>query len=179
MSLAIKRGKMRGDPGLWDSIKSVGAGFLGGGVTGGMTEIGRTLGFGGPSIVAPSGMPAPRPMGFQINPPFGGRPGAGIQIQGPWGLGVDVGMGEIAEGVGMLQNGGRAAPSGYHYNKTGYFVKGPPAQYIQAGTKLVRNRRRNPLNPRAFDRALGRISSAKRFGAKLGKVTIRKSCACK
>jgi hypothetical protein len=176
MSLAVKRGKARGDPGIWSTIRDVGVGFLTGGVTGGMTELGRTVGF--PQRNAPAGV--------QINPPFGGMPGAGIDIRGPGGFELGFGIGEIPEAARMLAPGSGAAaarngaaPPGYHWNKTGYFVKGPPAAYIAPGTKLVRNRRRNPLNPRAFDRALGRVSSAKRFAKKLGKVTIRKSCSCK
>ena len=174
MSLAIRRGKVRGDPGLWGSIRDIGAGFLTGGVSGGVTAVGRTLGIGGPMLPAP----APRDWGVSINPPFAGPPGAGMTFRGPWDTGLDIGVGEVQQ---LMQPGvmNGKTPPGYHYNKTGYFVKGPPAQYIPAGTKLVRNRRRNPLNPRAFDRALGRVSSAKRFAKKLGKVTIRKTCACK
>ena len=176
MSLAIKRGKARGDPGLWSSIRDIGAGFLGGGVSGGVGAIGQQLGLGSlqrPAIAAP--------LGAQINLPFMGPPGAGMEIKGPLGFGFEFGVGELAEGARMLGPGAMngKTPPGYHYNKTGYFVKGPPAQYIPAGTKLVRNRRRNPLNPRAFDRALGRVGSAKAFGEKLKRVTIRKKCACK
>jgi len=65
-------------------------------------------------------------------------------------------------------------PTGYKPNKTSYFLKS--GQFIEAETVWVRNRRRNPLNPRAFDKALGRIESAKKFGSRLGRVTIRKKC---
>ncbi|GAG96208.1 unnamed protein product, partial [marine sediment metagenome] len=41
--------------------------------------------------------------------------------------------------------------------------------------KQVKNRRRNPLNPRALDRSLSRITSAKRASKKLSRVTIRKA----
>lgn len=182
MSLAVKRGKHRGDPGLWSQAKEIGIGLLTGGVTGGMTALGRQLGIpGSPQILSP-----------QINPPFGGPPGAGIQITGPggWGLGFEVG--EIGQAAAMLQNGGTRtngkAPPGYKWNKTGYWVKGTarsPAPYtnmgptyIAPGSRLVRIRRRNPLNPRAFDRAVSRVGSAKRFSKKLGRVTIRSTCSC-
>jgi hypothetical protein len=144
-------------------------------------ELGRTLGFGGPQV-PPRGPNGGGIFAGRINPPFWGEPGAGLQLRGPAGLEFEMGIGEVAEAGRMMMPGpGRngAAPPGYHWNKTGYFVKGPPPAYIEAGTKLVRNRRRNPLNPRAFDRALGRVSSAKRFGERLGRVTIRKKCACK
>jgi hypothetical protein len=76
-------------------------------------------------------------------------------------------------------------PKGYHLNKSGYFRGGrpksdyPEVEWVPPRSTAVRNRRRNPLNPRAADRAIGRISSAKKFAAKLGRITIRKDCSCK
>lgn len=173
MSLAIKRGKRRGDPGLWSDIKGVAKGYLTGGVGGAISAI--------PGI-GPQILPAQMP-GIQINPPFGGQPGAGIQITGPYGLGAEIGVGEMVEGYQALRNGavnGRL-PKGYKWNKTGYFTKGPPVEYHPPGTKMVRIRRRNPLNPRAFDRSLARIESAGRFKTRLARVTVRprKCAACK
>lgn len=66
------------------------------------------------------------------------------------------------------------SPSGYHVNKSSYWLK--DGTFIPKGTRWVRNRRRNPLNPRALDRAMGRISSAKNAASKLGRITIRKKC---
>jgi len=63
---------------------------------------------------------------------------------------------------------------GMRPNKTSYFLKN--GTYIEEGTVWVKARRRNALNPRAFDRALSRITSAKRFGTKLGRVTVRAAC---
>ena len=75
------------------------------------------------------------------------------------------------------QRAGRASSAGYHWNKSGYFLK--DGSWIAAGTKEVKNRRRNSLNPRALDRALSRVTSAKRASKKLGRVTIRKAASCK
>jgi hypothetical protein len=62
--------------------------------------------------------------------------------------------------------------SGYHPNKAEYFLKN--GTRIPEGSKCVRNRRRNPLNPRALDRAGSRVLSAKRAASWLAKVTIPK-----
>lgn len=70
---------------------------------------------------------------------------------------------------------------GYHQNKSGYYRRSPAGQvvYVPPRSVWVRNRRRNPLNPRALDRALGRVSSAKNASKRLSSVTIRKVCSCK
>lgn len=65
-------------------------------------------------------------------------------------------------------------PTGFHPNKSDYFTKS--GGFIQKGTRCVRNRRRNPLNARAADRAISRIESAKRATKRLGRVTIKKKC---
>lgn len=69
---------------------------------------------------------------------------------------------------------GAGCPTGSHLNKSSYFLM--DGTFVPKGSRCVANRRRNPLNPRAFDRALGRITAAKKFGARLGRVTIRKKC---
>lgn len=66
------------------------------------------------------------------------------------------------------------APKGYHVNKTGYFLK--TGEYIPPGTRWVRDRKRNPLNPRAWDRAYGRLKSANNFKKRMAKVTFKKTC---
>lgn len=75
------------------------------------------------------------------------------------------------------------APSGYHWNKSDYFLK--DGTFVPAGTKLVKNRRRNPLNPRAASRAISRLESAKKATRRLDRVAIKcrrcgyASCRCK
>ena len=63
-------------------------------------------------------------------------------------------------------------PAGCHPNKADYFLRS--GAFIAKGTKCVRNRRRNPLNPRALDRAAGRLRSAQRVGRFLAKVKVPK-----
>jgi len=64
--------------------------------------------------------------------------------------------------------------TGFHPNKSDYFLKN--GTFIQKGSRCVKNRRRNPLNARAADRAISRIESAKRATKRLGRITIRKTC---
>jgi len=74
---------------------------------------------------------------------------------------------------GAPSTNGGPAPSGFHWNKSDYFLR--DGTFVAKGTRLVKNRRRNPLNPRALDRALGRVGSAKKAASKLSRVTIRKA----
>jgi len=67
-----------------------------------------------------------------------------------------------------------ACATGHHPNKSDYFLKN--GTFIQKGSRCVKNRRRNPLNARAADRAISRIESAKRATKRLGRITIRKTC---
>jgi len=64
-----------------------------------------------------------------------------------------------------------ACAKGYHANKSGYFTK--RQGWIAPGTVCVKNRRRNPLNPRALSRSIARISSAKNAAKFLGRVSVR------
>jgi len=57
-------------------------------------------------------------------------------------------------------------PAGCHPNKSEYCLKS--GARVLKGTRCVRNRRRNPLNPRALDRAISRISSAQNAVSRLG-----------
>jgi len=78
-------------------------------------------------------------------------------------------------GVPAMENGmmaGRPAVAGYHWNKSGYFLQS--GEYVPAGTKMVKNRRRNPANPRATSNAITRIKGAKRYAKSLSSISIRK-----
>jgi hypothetical protein len=64
-------------------------------------------------------------------------------------------------------------PRGYHLNKTGYFLKS--GQYVPPRSRYVRNRSRNPLNPRALRRSIsrvdqfvGRVKSSRKALKKIG-----------
>jgi hypothetical protein len=66
---------------------------------------------------------------------------------------------------------------GYHLNKSGYYTKG--GTYVAPRSKWVKNRRRNPLNPRALSRSISRISSAKNAAKFLGRVSVRSRAECR
>jgi hypothetical protein len=100
------------------------------------------------------------------------EPGLPATIQ-RWIPGGETGFSETEEEM----RAGRGSRPGFHWNKSGYFLK--TGEYIRPGTKEVRNRRRNSLNPRALDRALGRVTGAKRASKKLARVTIRKPASCR
>lgn len=91
--------------------------------------------------------------------------GIGINIGGPSGITIGGGGGVIGGGGGLIGGpsvgGGTAGAvmAGYHLNKHGYYTKG--GHYVAPRSKQVKNRRRNPLNPRALHRSLARLHSAK------------------
>jgi len=64
-----------------------------------------------------------------------------------------------------------ACPSGFHPNKSSYFTQ---AGFVEKGSRCVKNRRRNPMNPRALDRAISRVDSGKRLQHKLASITTAK-----
>lgn len=81
------------------------------------------------------------------------------------------------------QNGTKlACPSGFHPNKSSYFLK--DGTFVAEGSRCVKNRRKNPLNPRAASRAISRLESAKKATKRLDRVSIkckrcgRARCTC-
>lgn len=64
---------------------------------------------------------------------------------------------------------GHACPVGYHWNRTAYYTK---QGHVAKGTKCVKNRRKNPLNPRALSRSMSRIHSAKKAAHFLDRIQI-------
>lgn len=122
----------------------------------GSFRVAPTPGVGFPQPVTRAGFGLPQ---VKFNPPGFGPPGAGIQIGT----------------VGAPTAGAQVAcPPGFRANKSSYFLR--DGTFVAAGSKCVRSRRRNPLNPRALDRAISRVSSAKRASSKLGAISIRKKC---
>jgi len=73
-----------------------------------------------------------------------------------------------------MQAGKPCPVAGYHWNKSGYFLL--TGEYVSPGTKMVKNRRRNPANPRATSNAISRIKGAKRYAKSLSSISIRKKC---
>jgi len=197
VSLAIKMGKnagYQGDPGLFGSIfkgitGAVG-GFLSGGPLGAITGAARGVGIvpSKPQIFV-SQSPAP---GTRITagsmPPTLSRPGigSGVQIGGPSGLqigsfplGTNLPSSPSSGPLVGSQQAAACTVRGYHHNKSTYYTK--KYGVIQKGTVCVKNRRRNPLNPRALSRALARLESAKKATSCLARYSIRpkKGCGCR
>lgn len=164
----------RGDPGLF--------GGLIGAVTGGVKSLltggnpitgavsGAVSGFRGQPKPAPVAMTQPargsvgpgiRGTG-QILPPLP-IPGTGLQLQAP------VSIQAPAKGTGTMANGTRlACPAGFHPNKSDYFLR--DGTFVAEGTRCVKNRRRDPLNPRALRSAIGRIDAGKQWQSKLREI---------
>jgi len=155
MSLAISRAKYTGDPGLFDIFKGA-ARFIKGGVT---------AAFGGsipPTQSGPGGSYA-----MPIVPlPQVPRPGVGAALERFFPLG--------ATGMMAAPNGACPSMSGYHPNKSDYFLKS--GEYVPAGSRMVRNRKRNPANARATSRAISRVVGAKRYAKSLSRISVRKKC---
>jgi len=170
MSIQVARNEFSGDPGLF--------GFLGkavrkiGGRVLGATPVGAAIGTVGGFLAGrvrgrPRSLPGtgfPGAQNFQI--PKKGIAGR-IQRLLPGG---ETGFEPEAAAVGTQI----ACPQGFHANKSDYFTKAEG--FIAEGTKCVRNRRRNPLNPGAASKAISRIAAAKRATRALGRITIRKEC---
>lgn len=78
------------------------------------------------------------------------------------------------------------APSGYHPNKSGYWKNQsgmlPGASWVEPGSILVRNRKRNPFNPKAASRAMSRLASLSQgmrvLEKQLTKLAPRKRASC-
>lgn len=66
-------------------------------------------------------------------------------------------------------NAAGCCPAGYHPNKSAYYRKTPGGSivYHPKGSVCVRNRRRNPLNPRALSRSMSRVAGATKAIRKL------------
>lgn len=141
-----------------------------GGVTGGgrsMPGTGRPTAFAGPQQ-------APPITPVTINPPFGGPPGAGVTFFPGPGQAAPAPPGPpiMMNGAGPAVAGARAP--GIHLNKTSYFLRS--GTFVPAGTKWVKNRRRNSLNPRALSRSIARVEGFKKATKRASRITIRKKC---
>jgi len=187
------RGQM-GDPGIFGDIgRFIGGAagsipIVGGLIGGGITALSNALDpikSAPPAAPMPQLPPPPAPGGSPYFNPEVQRARNGINV--PFGGGKGMGIPTPAGRISFFENGngmqsqesmraGKASRSGYHWNKTGYYTR---AGYVAPGTKEVKNRRRNSLNPRALDRALSRVTSAKKASKKLSRVTIRKPASCR
>ena len=199
MSLSIRSSKMAagapvrervamGDPGLFSFLGGAIKGAIGGLIRGGPLGViggairGALGGRGGAPIPPP--LITRAPVGTQINrAALISRFQQTVPVQDVPGVRGAIERflpgGRTGREVAIPANGARC-PSGFHLNKTGYFVASSPGNpsaggsWVAPETMCVRNRRRNPLNPRAADRAIGRLTSAKRAVQRLNRITIRK-----
>jgi len=183
LSMQVSRSEFRGDPGLFGFLgkaaKSIGGRIFRASPVG--AAIGTTLGLLTKKKLAQqerqlaararAGRPPPALPGIGFNLPFAGAPGAGVPL--PFG-GGRLSIGESRGAAAATAGTQLACPPGFHPNKSDYCTK--TEGWVAEGTKCVRNRRRNPLNPGAASKAISRIAAAKRATKSLGRVTIRKSC---
>lgn len=190
MSMQIKLAKAQGDPGLFGFLgKAVGTltGVATSFIPGPVGAIARGLQskvFGGsptPSALpAARALPALRP-GPQIYPSYAPAP-AGLPVPYQQGAGSAIVMPSNGQ-VGVDATPAIGCPQGYKPNKSGYYrrIRSPgnpegSVFYIHPKSRCVKIRKRNPANPRAADRAVSRIQSAKRFATKMNRITVRKKC---
>jgi len=187
VSGALKAAKMgvrgggqpgRGDPGLFGGIaglfRGAGEAILTGGnpITGaisgartGFKRGGRTVvARGGPGVPQIGPISLPSPQSFPVVP----TPGVigAIERFLPGGrTGMEVGP---VGGVAVI-------PKGFRLNKSDYFLR--DGTFIAKGTRIVKMRRRDPLNPRALRRAIGRVDAGKIWQGKLSEITTAKFTA--
>ena len=100
--------------------------------------------------------------------------GSGTSI-GPGGSLFATGSGSAtayfsSPGTAMTCGGGHPM-RGTHLNKTTYRTL--DGTLVPAGTRCVKNRRRNPLNPRALSRAVSRVAAAKKYATMLDRIEIK------
>jgi hypothetical protein len=187
MSLQIRTSKAKGDPGVFGFLGKVvktGLGVATSFIPGPAGAIARGLQsklFGGGQRALPSPQTLQRlRMPLTMNgggttydfPDFSAKPRNGV---------ITMPTGE----VGFDTTPAVACPPGYRPNKAGYYrrIKSPgnpegSVFYIAPKSRCVKIRKRNAANPRAADRAISRIESAKRFAKRMSRVTVRKKCDC-
>lgn len=203
MIMQTRRSTYQGDPGIfgaiWGGIKGAVGGLMTGNplaVIGGAVKGAVQGGMNTPVLRTPAGigtslaLPLSTPSILRINQTS--MPGTGRSFFGGVGPDNPGAVAQVSRNVGLT-----SAPqgySGYHLNKTGYWVNGsdliPGAHYVAPGTKWVRNRRSNPLNPHALSRSLRRMSgfarATKHMRSEAGRVATSvagpkrsASCGCK
>jgi len=182
MSMAISRASYTGDPGffgdIFKGIKKVASVVLP------FTPVGAAYTAGRQFLASRRQPPAPI-----------AGPGS-IDLSGDWAqvaqrYGITIAQaqrGDFPAGPGpvtaqrtmmgapppMMNGNGMASAGGYHLNKSNYFLMS--GEFVPAGSKWVRNRKRNPANARATSRAISRITGAKNYAKSLGRISIRKKC---
>ena len=149
----------QGDPGLFDFARSS-LNFAA------RTALGMT-GFGG----AAGAVQGARARGVMGPPPRGRNGAQSVEVPRP---GVVGAAQRFLPGgaTGMVEV---ACPSGHRANKTSYFLK--DGTFVEKGSRCVKRRQRNPLNPKAMSRAIGRIDGGKRFQNRMAQISTGKFTA--
>lgn len=173
----------QGDPGLFGFLGKA-AGFIGSAITGGAAGVVGSIA----GAIAQQTNPPAGPGAVSFPTSGGFFPSIG-QLQSQEGQRFPVGIpkpGFLAAGQRLIPSGetglGGGCNVGFHANKSDYFLK--DGTFIRKGTVCVKNRRRNPLNPRAASRAIGRLEAAKKATSSLNRISIKcrrckkVSCSC-
>jgi len=190
MSAALKAAKMGsrgfrpgagravGDPGFFGSLGRIAGGFLLGGPVGGAaTFLAETAGLpggrGGIPVPVSRATPTSRAGRFQQDvgfamPQLGGARGFGGPGQQRPSTGVTT-RPQTAVAPAAQNGAALGQPKGFHANKSSYFLM--DGTFVPAGSRWVKNRSRNPLNPRALRRAIGRIDAGKIWQGKLHEIS--------
>jgi hypothetical protein len=196
MSLQIKsahRGMAgrvsQGDPGIWGFLKGAaktGVSFATGGPLAAAKTLKSQIGGGAP-ITADSAGACPAglyntwgpgvaggkcdPVGRSLAPLSSTNGNGTISIPRPGVVGAFERLIPGGE-TGMVQS---TQPSGYHANKSSYWLM--DGTFVPKGTRWVKNRRRNPANARALSRAIGRIDLGKKLQSTLAGISTSRFTA--
>lgn len=159
-----------GDPGVFGFLGKVAKAAVGGAVgfaTGGIGGAIQGAGFGArPQI---QGIPTATLPGVGLV----GPPGSNGSITQPRPGVIGAAQRFFPGGATGFETA--ACPKGFHANKADYFLK--DGTFIPKGTRCVKNRSRNPLNPRALRRAVARVDAGKTWQGKLAEISTGKYTA--
>ncbi len=179
LSRAVRQ-DFRGDPGLFSSIgkffggaAKFAGGFIPGPIGGALTAAGGILA-GNRPVGRPVSVAAVSTTSFQEK--FPGQIGPiDLDIFGAGQKGASISFLNGGGGTNGEDVAGLKCLSGFHPNKASYFLK--DGTFIAKGSQCVRNRRMNPLNPRAASTAIKRIGRGKAATGALDRVSIKcKKC---
>lgn len=94
----------------------------------------------------------------------------GLIPRGPGGiLGAFPGVPGGVTGFAQEGQNGACPPRGFHLNKSSYFLR--DGTFVERGTRMVKNRKRNAANGRANDHAITRLDSAQTQAKKVLRAT--------
>lgn len=168
MSLAMKRARFATQGGLSGNVQAGGFGSFFGGLA---EAAAGTLPVVGPGITAAINLTRRRGSAGGAKKP--GPPGLTLPGFTP-GEPTRLSQQRFNQRQQVASTNGQAAvacPSGFHPNRSSYFTL---AGFVPKGTRCVKNRRRNPMNAQALDRAIRRVDAGKGLQGKLAEITTKK-----